>query len=166
MRLTGTLLGLTVAAIACRRPAPGAASDLAAEPACYVFRWPEAAGTWDAPLPNRVRLTFEQAGVNATSANSFRAQLTYHWLANAPSEKSAFSTEPRWRAIDRDSLEITVSDSGVPDPRYAIRGSRTLSGIDGAFGVLSRKGFIALLDFRADSIECDVAEWGRELKPT
>src|SRR5690242_1425610 len=145
---------ILLATIVCACAHPPRATDLAG---CYQFHWTdEGAGTWDAPLPDRIHLSDQQAR-STREQGSYEAALRYAWLMSSDTVDgpTLFSVHPTWQLLGADSLEIDLSGGRSPQPfRYVLRARHDDSGLVGAMGARSSRGFVPLVAFAARSSEC------------
>jgi hypothetical protein len=124
---------------------------------CYQIRWTdENAGTWDAPLPDRIRLS----GIPAQSERDqvdYEAALRYLHLANTggTDEATLFSIRPTWRPVGVDSLEVDLSGGrSLKSYRYVLRAGHDGPLIVGFMGMRSSRGFAPLVGFEGRRVDC------------
>ncbi len=156
-----TLAGL---ALACASLSPATTGDAQAASlaGCYHFRWiDERAGTWDAPLPDRIRL-FDRPVQSDGDWTGYEAALRYLWLAKSDStdESTLFSARPTWRPIGVDSIEIDLSGGRSPEPyRYVLRAGQKGSLMVGFMGMRSSRGIAPLIEFEGRPVDCTTGSY-------
>lgn len=102
---------------------------------CYSFSWSgDAVGVWDAGLLSDLQLTADR--VNAASGDdaAFRGVASYALVdGRIVSDDRIFASEPTWRIVLEDSLEVDITGSAWTRGRW-ILGARVLP--DGMSGSL------------------------------
>src|SRR5437660_708015 len=122
--------------------------------ACWAFSWGDAAGTWDAPLPQLIRLSTQPLDTISSPENRlYRATASYTW-EQPQRDDSVYSLHPLWRRVAPDSLEVDLSGEEHA-PKVALLRARWSAGtLEGFLGMGGERGFRPLVDFRASQTRC------------
>lgn len=157
--------------LACASLSPSSAGDAQATSVagCYQFGWTdERAGTWDAPLPDRIRLSDRPVQPDRDQV-AYEAALRYLWLARPDSaaEPTLFSVRPTWRPIGTDSLEIDLSGGRSPETYwYVLRAGHNGSLMVGFMGLRSSRGLVPLMGFEGQQVDCATdSHWHPAARP-